>query len=495
MDDISDPNRFDQESYQMMIDSGTRDSLAYPDASEYVVDFSDNPFKNVVGVQLLTGSVPRTAYVVDEGYNRLAVAIGTAPFPDSNVQTVTLDPGDYNLPQLVDQMNYQLTAAGISVTATPHTNPAEISNKFAFKGPEPFAVFVDRGTLGGKIGFGSSVNAEGIAAGYYSATPTWTATRFQDANVYVAVAQTDTTGGSESFVGPVPGTLTLAVSVGSTYSQRFTPLVGGIPSSLSFYLYSSGAATVSASVSVGTYDASPVAGGSATVSTASTTQTVITLAQTVGGGTIQPSYGNVFINFAVTAACTLSIESTNLSPDPLNALLTNGSVVDIVDSACGTLYVNTAGYRVVSPGVADLSGDRFLLVRCPEVESFMYRGDRRASGATHPGLGLLTLGTYGFAETNLDFKSSKPKTLQVHIGRLSKMTIKLESQDGNVYPTRGCDHTLILDVRYLTPKPSDAKLSSMRSVLSPGYTHDPWKYAATQQAVARPGQFGYVRGN
>ena len=479
-----------------MIDSRSRDSLAYPDASEYVVDFSENPFKNVVGVQLLTGSVPRTGYVVDYGYNQFAVAIGTPPFPDANIQTVTLEPGDYNVPQLVDQINYKLTAAGIGVTAAPYTNPAEISNKFSFTGPEAFAIFADRATLGGKMGFGSSVNSTDISTGYYSATPTWTATQFQDANVYVSVAQTDTTGGYESYIGPVAGTTTMAVVVGSTYSQRFTPLVGGIPSSFSVSLLSSvGTTTVSATVTVDAYDAVAVASGSATVSNVSTTATVITLAQALTGGTIQTSYGNVFINFAVTADCTLSIESTNLSPDPLNAILTNGAVVSTTNSVCGTLYVDKTGYRVVSPGVADLTGDRFLLVRCPEVESYVYRGNRRASGTTHPGIGLLTLGTYGFAESNLDFASSKPRSLQVPIGRLSKMTIRLESQNGNAYPTRGCDHTLLLDVRYLVPKAADAKLSSMPSILSPGYTQNPWEYAVRQQAVARPGQFGYVRGN
>lgn len=495
MDDILDYDRFDQESYQMMIDSRSRDSLAYPDASEYVVDFSENPFKNVVGVQLLTGSVPRTGYVVDEGYNEFSIAIGVPPFPDANVRTLTLEPGDYNVPQLVDQINYRLTAAGISVTAAPYTNPAEISNKFSFDGPEPFAIFADRATLGGKMGFGSSVNAGDIATGYYSPTPVWTATRFKDANVYVSTTQPATTGGYESFVGPVTGSLTLAVSAGSTYSQRFTPLIGGIPSSFSVSLLSNvGTTVVSASVSVGTYNATPVATGNVAVSNVSTAETIVPLVQAVGGGTIQTSYGNVFINFTVTAACTLSIESTNLSPDPLNAILTNGAVVDTVNSMCGTLYVDKTGYRVVSPGVADLTGDRFLLVRCPEVESFMYRGNRRASGMTHPGIGLLTLGTYGFAETNLDFASSKPRTLQVPIGRLSKMTIQLQSQNGNAYPTRGCDHTLLLDVRYLVPKASNAKLSSMPSILSPGYTHNPWEYAAKQQAIARPGQFGQVRG-
>ena len=494
MDDISDINRFSVESYQMMVDSRTRDTSAFPDANNYVVDFSDNPFKNVVGVQLLTGSVPRTNYVVDVGYNKFAVAFGEAPYPEANIHVLTMTPGDYNLPQLCDQMNSKLTDAGLPLVASPFTNPAEITNKFAFTGSGPFALFLDRLSLGGKIGFGSTVRLDDVDAGYYEATPTWKATRFQDANVYVAVEQTSTTV-ETAFLGPIADAVAKTVVSGVTYSQRFTPIFGGIPSSLTVSLYGATAGmTISASVTTGAVGASPVATGISTISSNSSTSTVVSFVHAVGGGTIQPAFGATFVNFTVSGTCTLAIDRANLAPDPLNAILENGVVVDTTNSICGTLNVYVSGYRVVSPGVADLTGDRFLLVRCPEVESFLFRGNRRASGLTHPGIGLLTLGTYGFTDIRNDFFNSKPPQLQTPIGRLSKMTIQLESQNGNLYSTRGCDHTLLIDVKYLVPKIGDANLASMPSILSPGYTQDQWKYINERQAQARPNMFGQITG-
>lgn len=488
MDDISDPSRFDVQAYQMLVDSRNRDTVAYPSAAEYVVDLSDTPFRHVVGVNLLAGSVPRTAYAIDNGYNAFALALGAPPYSPGNVVTVLVDPGDYNVPQLCSQLNAQLASANLAtVAASPLTNPAEISNRLAFDSPEPFALFLDRQTLGGKIGFGAAVAAADVAAGLYAATPAWTATRFQDANVYVAVQQASTAADA-AFVGPVPWQTTIALQANVVYSQRFTPLAAGVPETASLSIV--GNATVSASVTIGAANAAPIALGSAPgASTDPSAPVVVPLAGSIA---IQPT-DVAFLSFQVSAPCDLYVDASALPPDPNNAILVAGNVQTASSSACATLYVRYTGYRVTAPGVVDLTGDRFLLVRCPEVESYMYGGDRRASASTHPGIGMLTLGTYGYAETRLDFFTSQPRTLKVPIARLSKMTIQLQSQNGNAYPTRGCDHTLLVNVRFLVPKPAPA-LAAPASILAPGYSPDAWEYARRVQARARPAQFAHVTG-
>lgn len=158
------------------------------------------------------------------------------------------------------------------------------------------------------------------------------------------------------------------------------------------------------------------------------------------------------------------------------------------DALCATLAVDTSGYRVVSPGVVDLTGDRFLIVRCPEIETYTVRGERLAAETVHPGIGLLTLGTYGFTESKLDFANAKPRTLQTPIAKLSKFTIRLESQDGTTYPTRGCDHSLLICIRTAVPKAS-LRGNAPDSLLAPGYDPDVWKYRREVEARVRTGQF------
>jgi hypothetical protein len=487
MDDVSDYGRFDFEDAQLMINSGTRDASTFPEASEYTIDLSAAPFKNVVGVSLLSASIPRSGYVVDDGKSVVKYAVGNPPYEEANVTSATISSGDYNLPQICDALGARLAPAAITVV--PLTNPAEISNKIVFLSSQPFSVILDRDTLGGKIGFGRSVNATDIAAGYYSGTPAWEARNFVDSNVYVATAFASNAS-SQAFVGPRPYTFSTPLYAANVLSQRFTVQAGGFAESLSLtvaYVTSPITFFVRVKDSAGN-----VVSTGNVVASAGALNIVVPLANTPNADVI--AKGSVAeIELSVSTNCSVYSNPPNVPVDSENSLSRGGTVISTSLAICGTLTVLRAGYRVISPGVVDLTGDRFLTIRCPEVESYIVRSERIASETTHPGIGLLTLGAYGFNEARLDFYNYRPRVLSTPIGRLSKMTIRLQAEDGSTYPTRGCDHTMLLNVRYLVPKraPPSAAESGL---LSPGYSSDMWKYRANTDARARPGQFRRVMG-
>lgn len=485
MDDFTDASRFEEESYTMLVDSSRRNALAFPLASEYTVDFSGTPFKNVVGVELLAATVPRSGYVVDSGKNVLAYALGAPPYAAANIVSVTLDPGDYNLAQLCDHASARVSAGAgagaAALTASPFTTPAEISNKIAFQSPTPFALFLDRGTLGGKLGFGRAVNADDVAAGFYAGTPAWRARPFVDANVYVAVA-TVSSATSQAFTGPEPfsDTLALGAGVGNALTQLFTVQTGGVASALTFAVAALPAPTT---FSVRVLDAAGATVAAGNVAAAAADASVVVPLTATGGGMGVVTAGNTAtIELSASlAGCTVYVNPPNVPVDSANELALGGATASTTLALCGTLDVLSTGYRVVSPGVVDLTGDRFLVVRCPEVETYLVRGERLASEATHPGIGLLTLGTYGYSEARLDFFHAKPRTLTAPIGRLSRMSFRLESQDGALYPSRGCDHTLLVNVRFLVPKKRKSEEED-ESLLSPGYDPDVWLYRAKTEA-------------
>ena len=99
------------------------------------------------------------------------------------------------------------------------------------------------------------------------------------------------------------------------------------------------------------------------------------------------------------------------------------------------------------PGLVNLTGERYVTVRCPEVEQHLYRD--RAFEKHHAGLGMIKMGGYGYQQQRFDFVSFPPRRFHP-VGKLSKLTVRLERGDGTLYDTRGCDHTMLLVVRFYT---------------------------------------------
>ena len=128
------------ETYIFLVDSAKRDKAAYPTPSEFEVTFNSQ-FRNVTKFEILNVSIPRTDYLVDETERSLVYAIGqptniaTWESDLTQIRTANITPGDYNLRQLIDEINNQLTAVANAFNDTtvlqvsPTTNPNEISNK------------------------------------------------------------------------------------------------------------------------------------------------------------------------------------------------------------------------------------------------------------------------------------------------------------------------------------------------------------------------------
>lgn len=65
-----------KQTYTFLIDSNERDRTIYPDPNNYVVEFS-TPFKNIIGMEIIDASIPRTMYNVDVENNSIYYYIGT----------------------------------------------------------------------------------------------------------------------------------------------------------------------------------------------------------------------------------------------------------------------------------------------------------------------------------------------------------------------------------------------------------------------------------
>lgn len=153
------------QSYIFLVDSKDRDHEAYPNPSEYVTTFTA-PFVNVIGMQLMDASIPRTMYNIDSYNNTLSFYIrsygNTTPlYSISNYKTVTIDPGNYTIQTLIPALTSALSMnindssnyPSASIMAKTLSNPPELKNKIEFRCSYPFAFDMKNSTIAETLGF------------------------------------------------------------------------------------------------------------------------------------------------------------------------------------------------------------------------------------------------------------------------------------------------------------------------------------------------------
>lgn len=433
MDDINYLKKHaGEESFLFVVDSSKRDTSVFPMPNEYEVSFHA-PFRNVVGMDLIDATIPRTEYLLEASSCALVYTY------DGSKHVAQVDPGDYNLLQLVAALN-RVLAPRLKVEVT--ASPPELTNKVRFVGGAPFSLHVSDSTMRRALGLG--------AAGSLVASP--------EAGIL----------GARTIVkGPLPALG--AAPMLPPVRQAFACPSTGTVTEVSVYVRSESAVAVQVAIVTSLNEL--VAQGSAMTTATDFEQLSIPLSAAVAPGAY---------TIVVQSAATVFCEGTEMSRAVGGAL--DGSWWKYASWSVGThamcldINMEVDGYVQRPPWVSNLTGEPFVLVRCPEAESQLYRD--RAYETVHAGMGLVKLGNYGFREQRFDFASFPPRTLPTPIAKLSKLTIRLEKGDGTLYDTKGVDHHLVMVIRYLelTKGPE-----SMRSTLNPAYNPNPLHYLQAQQ--------------
>ena len=501
------------ESLLFVVDSSQRDAAAYPTPSTYEIAFSA-PFRNVVGVDLVDASVPRTEYTVEAGRNELVYALGQPSTSDDVAGLYAADrrralvpPGDYNLPQLIERLNAALAApdqplretdwtpvtdaAETRLSVSAATVPSEVSNRVRLAAAESFTVFAAKSSIRRVLGLANPVNtADCVAVSnevapsprmldpatrdeLFGAAPGWSAATHAD--VFLSVPRVSDTDVTDVLVGPLPVMDSLAVTGAQSVRQYFVAAAAtGPPRAVSAYvtgsvvarLYSApggvptGAAIFTATLTGGGLE-TPVPRTPATASVAVGTYLV-------AGDTYALDLS------ATTGTASVFHAASNLG-DAGRVAYWDGAVETTVlagEDLCAGLAVAVADHGVTPPGLVNLSGERFVSIRSPEIDAHMYRD--RASEPYHAGLGMVKMPGYGYRDQRYDFVSFPHRTFHP-IGKLSRFSVRLEKADGSLYNAHGLDHTLTLVVRYLVPLAGADRAQHDRS-LNPAYDRDMTRY-------------------
>ena len=573
-----------KETYVFLVDSFSRDKAIYPTPSSYVVSFT-TPFANVVGLEVLDATIPRTQYNIDTNNNVVSFVIHDntligVPIPPSLFTSVVVPPGDYSIQTIMPILNTTLTTqvltkqvtvtqydatgailqtwalrgavvaditlggttrtATVSETIVGHatvhlyvstnispsymlttsddngrividvsavassitafitvdteTNPPEITNIMKFQCPYPFMFDMMTSTIAECIGFDMYFQATEAAKSivsqrYTIGQVTATAPIVTHPKLYhsvdildpnVALGMTSTLfEGPRGVIYSVPFTSvqyaaqSFQVTSRTYLTQVWAAFTGSGAVAWKLFFDLSGMPGTAVKYPNG----DNVAGNINIVSsdgTLSQADTIKPVMLTEGKYWIQffsasPDAGLLY-NDVVGNTQKLRKYTLEILPQWLDVLLG-----DAVATASVNIITADEYHTVVAPGTYNFIGERYVVLRCPEIEEHSYRSLAYSNYCM--GLSMFRLGVVGISDNQINHINIP--TREFHpIGKLSKLTLSFETIKGEPYDFKGVNHTLTLGVKYLEPIPNEVFGAS---IMNPAYNPDVLKYMYRQE--------------
>ena len=146
------------------------------------------------------------------------------------------------------------------------------------------------------------------------------------------------------------------------------------------------------------------------------------------------------------------------------------------------------GFEIMPPGVINLLGVRYVILRCPEIESLI--GTHSFDSST-PGIGVFVLGlNQQTIKQRLDFVHYVRKPFHP-IEKLHKLTFRFEVKDGTPYDFKGIDMFMILQINTYAPV-KKVEFDHKQSILQPNYNPNFIQYTIDEDRKAEA-QFNYTQ--
>lgn len=136
-------------------------------------------------------------------------------------------------------------------------------------------------------------------------------------------------------------------------------------------------------------------------------------------------------------------------------------------------------YIILAPGLVNLLGERFVILRCKEIEDHLLGSFAYMSYV--PGIGMFKLASSYNDVTNLRFDFVNLVRKPFHpIGKLQRLTFRFELSNGKPYDFKGVNVQMLMMVKFLVPT---QKFKFERSILNPNYDANFMKYMANAKSI------------
>jgi hypothetical protein len=138
--------------------------------------------------------------------------------------------------------------------------------------------------------------------------------------------------------------------------------------------------------------------------------------------------------------------------------------------------INNVGLHIIkAPGMMYLIGYKYLLLRCPEIEEHLYRS--LSYTKYNLGLAKIRINSYGYNDEKTSFL--KVPLREFHpIGKLSRITLRFETESGELYDFKGVNHNIVFAIYYYEPK---QEIMVSKSILNPEYNPNFINYLYKQE--------------
>jgi hypothetical protein len=498
-----------KQSYIFLVNSADRDRLAYPTPSEYVVEFT-TPFQNVVGMQILHASIPRTMYNVDVRNNTIAFRIydgaqDVTTLHDSGAYVKRdLTPGDYTIQALLVELQRVLRMpvnndpnreeSAISVSTT--TNSPEVQSILRFTCPHAFVFDMRASTIAETLGFDLYVDAaeaqKPLLQRRFDPKPIPSQESKPNYKIFHSVdAPANVALGEERTVFDGPRGVVRRLPLTSPVAQQFTLEAPGHLTQV-FAALTTGDGTVRPG-SVARWQVfrdggnqpqgDALASGLIPVSfvDGALSDQDAPVAAPLGAGTYwlvlsrpSPDTGDDVFVFFNDVPINLRAGDLRVRAGAEWVLQDTDTGVHFEMSA--RIVVRDEYHTLVAPGMYSLIGERFVVLRCPEIEENSFRS--LAYGRHFLGLAKFQLGVVGYSESRLDF-SSIPLREFHPIGKLSRLTLRFVTASGDLYDFKGINHDITIAIHYYEVVQKNA---FTRSILNPNYSGNVMQYISQRDA-------------
>jgi len=461
-----------KESYVLLIDSKYRDKRIHRTPENYKINF-ESPFTHVYSVEVLDASIPRTQYSVDEHNNKLrlnAYKLTTKSkytyLDVPNFITLTIPIGDYNDTTLITKVNEIFNENNIDMLLRNVSSPSNVKSTFEFVSPHKFELDMHSSTLNTVLGFDMYNTSESYRNFSKSAhhdyedmfiTDTRYSTTFENRWFGSILSETD----NITFTAYESPT-----NLGDNYGNSSGISISIIqPFKIGNDVYDSGyVESIKIEILEGTYSWSIY--DVVNNEDSSTTKNVVNLTQTQ---LLDDKDYELHITFS-----DIFTVNVNTDVDDSKAVTNNAGVKLKLNESNFELnfevILHKKLHKVVAPGMHNLLGERYLMLRCKEIEDHLFKF--RAYESYSMGMAKFKLSVQGFEDERFDFSSIPPREFHP-IGKLPCLSFEFLNPDGSYYNFRGINHTLTLIIRYYTPT-QDPTL--FKSKLNPEYDPDIFKY-------------------
>lgn len=138
-----------------------------------------------------------------------------------------------------------------------------------------------------------------------------------------------------------------------------------------------------------------------------------------------------------------------------------------------------AEYYIATPGMVNLAGPSYVILRCPEVEDQLYGS--HAYTANCPGIGIMKFVNQQSLITSLRWDFGTVNKKPIHpIGKLQKITFRFVLPNGKLYDFKGINHQFIMAIKFYSPT---NHIQFKKSVLNPNYNPNLIEYMAENKGI------------